>query len=408
MHLLICFLLLLCSCSSHLSRCEKQIVSYRRGEEAHVQDEDFPIGSFTDNREAVRLLLDRGFLRLQQGDAKGSLSDFNSALDAIDYYRRLLPQDTAIQLLLDDQQSPYIARSYEILAARFYAAFACYQLGELDNAFALIKQALAQEDLHHEQKGKKRRSALLSYLMAMHLERQQDFSQAELFYQRAYSACQLSFIERDLKRVATREPNRQATILLIVHNGLIPEKMSVVAPASVASAAAVEILLSAWDIPPAISSLSGIALPAFAEERSSPFPAPLRVNGQQYSAEKLEDFFALAKEELEEEIPSLAAQAVARQLIRRATVGVVREKNAIAGDLLDLFALAANLATQADTRMWKTLPQEICFLRLDLPPGTYQMGYGTRKASAIAMQSGELRVLQLFHPSRKQEYLLMK
>lgn len=408
MHLLICFLLLLCSCSSHLSRCEKQIVSYRRGEEPHVQDEDFPIGSFTDNREAVRLLLDRGFLRLQQSDAKGSLADFNSALDAIDYYRRLLPQDTALQLLLDDQQSPYLARRYEILAARFYAAFACYQLGELDNAFALIKQALAQEDLHHEQKGKKRRSALLSYLMAMHLERQQDFSQAELFYQRAYSSCPLSWIERDLKRVAAREPNRQATILLIVHNGLIPEKMSVVAPASVASAAAVEILLSAWDIPPAISSLSGIALPAFAEERTCSSPAPLRVNSQQYPVEKLEDFFALAKEELEDEIPSLAAQAVARQLIRRATVGVIREKNAIAGDLLDLFALAANLATQADTRMWKTLPQGIHFLRLDLPPGTYQIGYGARKANAIAMQSGELRVLQLFHPSKKQEYLLMK
>lgn len=384
--------LLFSSCSSRVSRCENEVKSYRHGDTARVDDKSFPIGPYTQNKEAARLLLDRAVIRLQQGEAKESLNDMCTAIDAIDYYRGTLVQEKAMQLLVDDQQSAYIAKPYESLFARLYAAFACYELGQKDDAFVFLKQAMAQEDLRNEQEGTKERSPLLAYLMALHLERQKDYSQAALFYKRAYDACPLHFIEQDLERVSGLIETRKATILFIVHEGLIPEKVSVIAPASVVSAVAVEALLAGCNVPPAVSSLTGIALPAFPDRCCSHRTPVISVDQKQYSPQKIEDLFITAKRQLDEEIPKLAAQAAARQLIRRAAVGAVREQHPLAGDIADIFAFAANLATKADTRMWKTLPRSIYLYRMDVSPGTYRVG-----DTKISLKSGDLHVQQLFH-----------
>lgn len=390
---IVVILLFFCSCSSRVSRCESQVESYRHGELVCADEKDFPVGAYTKNRESARLLLDRGVIRLQQGDAEGSLSDLRTAIDAIDYYRSVLPQETAVQLLTSDEQSAYVAKKYEALFARLFAAFACYELKETDNAFAFLKQALAQEDLRNEQEGRKERSPLLSYLMALHLERQRDLSQAAFFYRRAFEACPLKFIEEDIARVSACGAGTNATVLVIVHQGVIPEKESIVAPVSIVSAAALEVLLAGLDIPPAISSLTGIAIPAFPERRSLPRPPSVTVGKNKYAPEKVEDVFSLAKQELDEEIPKLAAQAAARQLIRRAAVGALREQNPLIGDIADIFAFAGNLLTKADTRMCKALPRDIYLFRIDLPAGTYRVG-----SSHVTLQSGELYVHQHFHP----------
>lgn len=389
----VALLLIFSSCSSRVSRCESQVKSYRHGETPDTDEKQFPIGAYTENRESVRLFLDRAVIRLQQGDPDGSLLDFLSAIDAIDYYRTVLAQETAVQLLTNDEQSAYVAKRYEALFARVYAAFACYALHQNDNAFAFLKQALAFEDLRNEEEGKQEHSPLLSYLMALHLERQKDYSQAELFYRRAYEACPGKFIEGDLQRLSSRDASRKATLLFIVHRGVIPEKISVVAPASIVSAAALEVILAGMNIPPAISSLSGIAIPAFSDIEPLPHLQEISINNKKYAPEKIEDLYALAEEDLNTELPRIAVKAAARQLIRRAAVGALREKNPIAGDVADLFAFIANIATEADTRMWKTLPCEIYLLRLEMAPGTYYVG-----ERSFSLQSGELRVHQLFYP----------
>lgn len=391
--LVLSFLFLLTSCASRISHCENQVESYRSGEYACVEEKSFPIGRFTHNPDATRLLLDRAIIRMEQGDSKGSFEDLCSAIDAIDYYRSTLISEKAAQLLIDDKHSPYIAKRYEAIFARIFAAFACYELGKVDDAFVFLKQALAIEDLRNEEEGKRLYSPLLAYLMALHLERQNDFSQAALFYQRAYDASLFDFIKKDVERISQRKKNGQATVLFIVHQGLIPEKTSFIAPASVVSAAAVEILLAGMNIPPAVSSLSGIALPAFPKDCRAREAKAVKMGNMTYRPEKIEDLFTLAKRELDEEIPKLATQAAARLLIRRAAVGAVREKNPLAGDIADLFTLVANMATEADTRMWKTLPHAIYFMRVDVPPGHYQI-----EGSTITLKSGQLYVQQLFYP----------
>src|SRR5579883_2503294 len=248
-------LVVLAGCGSRVSRCESQVKSYRHGEAACTEEKDFPIGAFAENRDSARLYLDRGVIRLQQGDAEGSLLDFLSAIDAIEYYRSLLVQETAVQILTSDELSPYIAKYYEALYARIYAAFACYALGQEDNAFALLKQAKVLEDLHNEMERCNERSPVLSYLMALQEERS--------------------------------KKSRDATLVLLVHHGLIPEKKSVIAPASIVSAAAVEILLAGMNIPPAISSLTGIAIPKFPEKRPLKAPYGIDINGKHYVPEKI-------------------------------------------------------------------------------------------------------------------------
>jgi len=381
-------LFLLSSCAGRVSRCDSQVESFRSGDLTAVDEKSFPIGEYTRNSDAARLLLDRGVIRLAQGDAEGSFADLREAIDAIDFYRKTLAHEKAAQLLIDDKRTPYIAKRSESIFARIYAAFACYDLAKTEDAFVFLKQALAVEDLSNEEEGKRIYSPLLAYLMALHLERQRDYSQAALFYQRAYDVCHLDFIKKDIGR----KKNSNATVLFIVHQGLIPEKKSIVAPASIVSAAAVEILLSGMNIPPAISSLSGISLPAFPKGRHEKEPRFVGIGSETYRTEKIEDLFTLAKRELDDEIPAIAAQAAARQLIRRAAVGVVRDKHPLAGDIADLFTLVANLATEADIRMWKTLPHAIYLTRVDLPPGTYDV-----EGVKMTLKEGDLRVHQIFN-----------
>ncbi len=378
------FLLLLSACTFHSSPQEKAVISYRTTSfPKTIDDDNFPIVAFTKNKEAVWQLLDRATMRFAQGAIEKSQDDYLIALDAIDYYRKTLVHEDAAKLLIEDSKAPYIPPFYETLLARFMASCACFQNDDPQNAIALLRQAESLESLERELSKSNEYCPLTHYLLAAALEQQGDPSQARLLYERI-----------GLKK----EPNKSATVICLVHDGLLPEKKSVIAPLSLVSMQLLEILLAAWDIEPALSSLSGIAIPAFPEDPSPQTPIDLRLDRQTLPCILSYDLFAQAKDDLEKRLPTIATRAAARQLIRRAGVAYAYEKDPLAGHLADFGMLFANLSTTADTRMWHTLPQTIHVYRKELEPGVHTLSCSGGKKTSFKIEAGDLLIVQLFRP----------
>jgi hypothetical protein len=102
--------------------------------------------------------------------------------------------------------------------------------------------------------------------------------------------------------------------------------------------------------------------------------------------EPIADFHSIAKTNLE----SLRIMRMSRALLRRAlkeaslqTIG-----NSV---LRDATRLLATVAEDADTRLWSTLPAEICTARLVAPPGQHELVLGLEGAGTVPIQVAEGR-----------------
>lgn len=377
---------------------EKAVESYRQGDNAFFPDEEnFPIQNFAKNKDAVWQLLDRATMRLAKNEAKESTQDFTLALDAIDYYRHAIAQELAAQLLIDDKEAAYLAPTYETLLARLMAACAYFQINDLSNAVALLRQAEEVECLEREMGhlSKARANPIGAYLLAAALEREGDSSQARILYE------QLGLHEE------LKQSKSHATLICVTHEGLIPEKTSIIAPLSIISMELLELLLRAWDIQPAISSLSGISIPAFPDNAPYSSAAPLHVDGEIVAYTLTHDIFETARADLSKKISTIATRAAARQLIRRAGVGYAYDQGQILGGIADIGMLFANLATKADTRMWHTLPQKLRLMRVDLEPGLHTIRCGHGEECRIHLKAGDLYVVQLFCPQGRENHILI-
>ncbi len=379
-------MIILCACQSKASFADKAIMSYCAAADGNDLVE-LPIRHYTQNKEAVWQFLNRATIRLAQGNASDSIGDYLTALDASDFYRKKLLQEHMAQWLIDDAQAPYIAAPDEALLARFMAACACFQSGDPKNGIALLRQAIELQSLQNELSSIDEHEfhPLINYLLAMAMEYEGDVSQARLLYHR------LGIDESKMAK-------DKAHVAFVVYDRVIPQKRSEIAPASIVSLQLLELLLKTTGIKPALSSLSGIAIPVFPKQPFS-FPLPvLSIDGEPIDPTLTYDVFCSAKTELNRQIPYIAARAAARQLIRRAGTGYAYEKDKTVGTIVDIGMLIGNLMTSADTRMWNTLPQEISLFRKDLDPGSYSISLSNGKEQTLRVQAGELVVVQIFRP----------
>jgi len=379
---------ILCSCQAKTSFAEKAVTSYYAASIIDHKDPILlPIEPYTKNKEAGWQFLDRATIRLAQGDASGSINDYLMAMDASDFYRNSLLQEQVAQWLVDDAQAAYIPPFHEALLARFMAACACFQSDDPKNGIAFLRQALELESLQHELVSLSTPDfhPLIHYLLAVAMEFGGDMSQAKLLYQR-------------LGMSEGRGEKDKAQVVFVIYDRVIPKKESEVAPTSIVSMQLLELLLKAYHIQPALSSLSGIAIPIFPEHTLS-FPPPiLSIDGEKTASVLSYDVFSAAKAELQQQIPFIAARAAARQLIRRASIGYAYEKDQPLGRVVDIGMLFANLMTKADTRMWNALPQEIFLFRKDLEPGDHTIALSHGKEHTIRVGAGDLVVVQIFRP----------
>lgn len=317
------------------------------------------------DKEIVWKILDRALIRFVRGDTEASLSDWEKAIDAIDYYSQHSTPELLAKTLLQDSIGAYQPASFEQTLARLYYALAFLHKGQEDNATALLYY-LENHDQHNP---------IATYLLATLLERRGDTSNADILY----------------SKVGMK---KGASLICICHNGNVPYKVSIIAPVSIVSAAALELLLNTKDIKPALSSLAGVPVPKLIDSRL--YSTSIKIDHAPATYSLLYSVRDAAHQELEKEMPNIATRSAARLLLRRGVVAAAKKQH----DLVDMAMLFANLATQADTRSWATLPSRIELLQADLKPGSHVLEIDGQKIP-LQINKGDLCLVHIFRLPEK-------
>lgn len=355
--------LLLFSCSHYYQETAVQLQN-RRFEEAEkkLAKADLP---YTSSNDAALLSLSRAMVYFQSGQFLKSTHDFEKALDATDYYKQTSLPEMVGQTLLQDDIAAYVPPPFEEHLARFYQALAFLHIEQEDNAAATL----------HYLENHDKQNPLTTYLLAALFERRGDSSNAKILYSRL--------------QVTPTNGN----VLLIHHRGSAPQKRSVIAKTSIVSAALLETLLKVQDVKPALSTLTGVPVPELVTTARP--TATLSIDHHAPLPMVSFDVALAAEEQLDKEMPWTAARAAARILIRRGVVASTKEKKQ---PLMDFAMLISNLATQADTRSWTTLPSRIDLYHLNLDPGKHQIQVG-KEVVHVQVKPKGLTILEIFQPS---------
>jgi uncharacterized protein len=358
------------------------------------------------------LLLDRAMIRFAMGKTNSSIQDYQQALDALEYYSKSLVTESIAQVLLQDNSAAFQAEDFEQVLTRLYFAFALLQKGDENNACALLRQA--EEYQQNKRLFYKKNSytqdfnlidnGLCKYLLALLSERRGDISNASLLYQQAQTLLPCS----DRHPCQSTLKSKQATVLVICHNGNVPHKVSKIAPASVASACALEFFMGANNQRVSLSTLAGIPIPTWHFPfGASPIPTYAQLNQCMIPLLPFYAVSQVADEQLKQRIPLIVARGVARVLLRRCAVNSINEKDELLGLVSDVACYFINRQTRADTRSWRTLPAFIDLARFNVEPGkqvlTLQMCEGATpdvRTFSLCLKPNDLCVIHIFniHP----------
>ncbi len=390
---------------------EGDLIQAEQNLNAIVQKE-IPQEHYTKSKEASWLLLDRATTRFAMGKIDEAIQDYANAIEALDYYAQDLPTEKLGQLLLQDETGAYQADDFEQVLARIYFALALLHQGDESNAYALLRQAEEYQQNKREIYTKVpftkdyslADNGLSKYLFAVLLEKRGDHSNADILYQQAM---QLIPCTHSLNSIPYQK--KQATVLVFCHNGNAPYKISTTSPASIASLAALEILLATQRIDPSWSSLVGIPVPALKQwPYSAPFPTHVGIDGVYRHLLPFYDVTQAASTEIKQKIPIIAARGVARILMRRSAIGCLQKQDKALGTLADLTMCVINHQTRADTRSWTTLPALIEMTRFDLDPGLHTLDiqveeglhHPRQQQYQLNLQSNDLCIIHVFniHP----------
>lgn len=377
-----CLLFLSLGCTPSLVQREIYLADYHMGAPDYAEakltraiNRELPNGNFQNSDDSVWLLLDRATTRFAMGKIDGAIADYNLAIEAIDYYSQECSAEQVSKTLLQDDFGAYAGADFEQVLARVYFALTLLHKGELNNAFALLRQA---EDLQQEKRETYAKkpytqhyhlidNSIAKYLFAALLEHKGDLSNAEIVYQQAEQLAGPFHLE-------SKYTKDTATVIILCHNGNVPFRMSGTCDASVISALALEAMLSTRKIPPAYSTLTGIPVPTLQQNWGSrSLPTFACIDGVKQPLLPWLDVRLTAHQQLQQEIPVIAARGAARLLMRRGAVAYAQSKDPLLGVVFDMSMLIANIHTKADTRSWTTLPNTLDLTRYDLTAGNHTL-----------------------------------
>lgn len=386
---------------------------------------------------ALLFLLEKGMLRLARGDAETAVKIFRRCRDRLDenaiYDASAFLKDLS-SLLLDDTVRPYGGADYELILVRVFLALADLVEGGGD-AFAYAAQVGAkQEELigsplgevsgarGYKPRERYKRLGVGAYIQGMVREDRLVYDEAARAYRRAldFEGGRHPVYGPALTRAESGKGKPGTGVLHVFDMaGTGPYLAETdVNPATEALRLAGIILLVAKNNI-AVITQDEIPVPkVVAVDTSLP---PLKVSSEGMTAETLTilDINRVAAEQLDANMPWIAARAVARRAIKAAaseSLGKSVEKASSTGKkggkkggkgggekvLGDLVTIAASAITtgleNADTRSWTSLPAEIRTARLELPEGDREVWFGdVRKKVRIA--AGHASYALVFRPS---------
>ncbi|MFH1311760.1 MAG: hypothetical protein ABIJ00_00900 [Candidatus Eisenbacteria bacterium] len=366
----------------------------------------------------VLFLLERGLLLHYVGRYQESNDIFDRAeILSEDLYTKSVSREAAA-LVTSDLALEYVPKSFEQVLINYFRALNYMFLGEKEDAIVECRKASDKLALYSEEdKRPYRRDAFIEYLTGILYEWDGEINDALISYRNALggyevygelfglsdpdhltcdllrTAGALGFID-DIERVSPEDRKRcgpesqvdsLAKVVVFVEQGFVPPKQELSAniPILKSEARRVQDDRHGFSVG-AYSRLYGhsfdvddiayflrVAVPRYAEQRTRP-PAPmLFLDDLSIRPAISEDIFALAKAELDHDMPMIFAKTLVRALIKYKASDVAEDKwGKLAGRLVNVATAATE---RADLRGWLSLPRAIYVAILYVDPGTYSL-----------------------------------
>jgi hypothetical protein len=370
-----------------------------------------------DNSEGDALyLLERGLLLHYAGHYALSNEAFERAeVLSEDLYTKSISREAAA-LLTSDLVLEYVPKPFEQVLVNYFRALNYMFLGEKEDAIVECRKASDKLALYSEEdKRPYRRDAFIEYLTGILYEWDGEINDALISYRNAIggyevyrelfglpdpnhltcdllrTAGALGFVD-DIESVNPRDretcesesqADTLAKVVVFVEQGFVPAKEELAVNIPILKSEARRARDDSYAFSMGVySRLYGhsydvddiayflrVAVPRYPERHARPPTPTLYADSLRVGLAISEDVFALAKAELDHDMPGIFAKTLARGLIKYAATDKADEKwGKLAGRLVNIATAATE---RADLRGWLSLPRAVYIAILYVDPGTH-------------------------------------
>jgi hypothetical protein len=325
----------------------------------------------------------------------------------------------AAAALVNDNLLPYEGEDFEKVLVNLFLALNFAQMGEIEEALVEARKVdlkLKEYSKQYEEKNTYKQDAFARYVMGALYEAGGEMNDAFISYQKAYEGyteyareygtpCP-SFLKADLVRTAgllgfdderrrfeqlfgmryTKPKAKEGALVVIIHSGRGPIKEPN------------NLRVSIPDGDGVVHTFV-VAVPRFVPRRrgQARYSAVVQGSGNTttIAAEPGEDVTEIAKKSLEDRLTLLYLKAGGRALLKFLAAEKAKsewkKEGDESGNLLKslLIDAAVIVSEQADTRTWRSLPDQMLIVRAQLPSGAYtvQLNGGAQLPVAPTQQA---------------------
>ncbi len=353
--------------------------------------------------------LDLAVVDMLEGRCKESEARLKEVRDRFDYLEQESLSEKTLSMWTDDTARSYAGEDYEKILIRVYLALANLMRDGADAESYTLQIQEKHDDVMQRLWGDKtidpasKKFAGLPigfYLRGMLREQTHvDYDDALRSYTQAAALlphCEpLQWdIERTTRGVHSQSGCGVLYIFALVGRG--PNKVeSIEQPTSDALLIADRIIsaLGPYQLPPTIAP---IKVPKVVVPHSDIDAVQVLVNGRNIGATvSIADIDQLALETSQASRNQLIARAVARRVLKKATVAAVKQQtssNSLTSLGFDAAGVAWEALESADTRCWGLLPKNIQVLRVEVPAGVHSISLAPRFAMNIGKPTAREQV----------------
>lgn len=355
---------------------------------------------------------------------------------AEDRYTKELKKELG-SLVTSDKLRPYSATQYERLSSHYYRALNYVYLDQLDGALVECRRATALinyfkgEDEKYDFFG----TGFLAYLSGMLFEATGEWNDALISYKQAaeyyQNAAEKSGVEmpddignalvrltrrlgftdeferyRDQYGEPPEHPKNYGELILFYESGYVPPKTEealmfpILKKDDVEDEKFVPTLIGREGLvfeDVELEYLLRVAIPTIGSHR--PRFAGIKVALEKQEPARgvlVEDVENIAIETFNAQRPIILIRTLGRALLKYLGTRKARKENEVFGALVNL---AGVLTEQADTRSWRTLPNQIFMVRMLLPAGTHTLNLSFLDANGRACGSQSVPDVKI-HPNQ--------
>ena len=426
-----CLLLILVSC---LTYYERNLVFHQNFAAGNYAEADASLDHnkfIQKKRNQLLYYLDKGVTKQLMGEYAESNEFFELAYLYIEDFRQNYGIE-ALALVTNDMLRNYGGEDFEQIFLHYYKAINYMFMDQIDEALVEVRRInikLNEINDKYKSEAKYKRDAFAHTLMGLLYEASGDENNAFIAYRNAYEIYSTDYkeffamsppnqLKRDLLRTAylngfyeevefyekefkmKYEHVHQAPkdLVFIWHNGLGPIKdewsinFAVVRGAGgYVSFVNKELGLTfgfytrSTDEYNSLGNLKvvRVAFPRYTSRQGTYSGGMLKLNGQEYRMERLEDFDAIAIKSLEDRMIRELSKTLLRQALKQAAEYAARQENEGLGAAVSIL----NAATEkADTRNWQTLPSKVYYARVPITQDSAKIEFYTQRGDHGKLQ----------------------